>query len=723
MRWLDWSKAIALLLIALNHSVERMGIYPLIANPESNWAPLADRVAQLKPTTGSAWDVVFNAIRYPGLLGEVGVAIFVIASGLALTNSAMRRGELGADFGRRRAERIAPSWIVVHLLALVASLPVLLFVGGRAADLVAAPWDGRFWASLAGLRIFPSTIYYLVPCWWFIALLIQLYLVFPFLYRLLVKWGPNKYWYVVAGAVAVKLAGLVVFDSYLDTWARGAIFITRLPEFAFGMMAALWLAGAKSPLRNRWVLPAALVAIPIGLASSLTLVGNAWGPFLFGAGLFVVLYRVMAGLRLEGRVGRAGSWVGRHSLALFLVHQPILYVLVPGGMAGPARVLGGLAVAAALIVLAGVTFEDIVARAERTWKRWSSLEIIPRRVGAVLGVAVVVYAALVGLDALVRANDPQEALGWGERPSLIADDTLGWKLAPDQTTRLRWQSYDYTVTSNRFGFPGPAVTPAAGQLRILTLGDAFTSAEGVDTADAWPRLLDTELGGEAVVWNGAVSGYGPQQYAAVAEQLVPQLQPDVIVVGFFVNDFSDAASNLEGVQEGIGFSRADPTGLVPSLQWANLSKYLRYHVTEPLLAKVGIPNRTGYGLGQFDQFEPGNLGPDRPGYDETRQALSEIRQVAPEARLVMMLVPASIQVCGPGDLEYFPANVDLADFDLEQPQRLAESIAGSVGMEVLDLREPLRAAPQCPYQPANMHWLEAGHEIAATTLRDYLAST
>jgi len=49
---------------------------------------------------------------------------------------------------------------------------------------------------------------------------------------------------------------------------------------------------------------------------------------------------------------------------------------------------------------------------------------------------------------------------------------------PDQTTRLRWQRYDYWVTSNHLGFPGPADLPVSGDLRILALGDAFTSAEG-----------------------------------------------------------------------------------------------------------------------------------------------------------------------------------------------------------------------------------------------------
>ena len=51
----------------------------------------------------------------------------------------------------------------------------------------------------------------------------------------------------------------------------------------------------------------------------------------------------------------------------------------------------------------------------------------------------------------------------------------------------------------------------------------------------------------------------------------------------------------------------------------------------------------------------------------------------------------------------------------------ARSIAVKVGMEVLDLRTALGAAPECPYQAANMHWTEYGHEVVADAVARYLA--
>jgi hypothetical protein len=52
----------------------------------------------------------------------------------------------------------------------------------------------------------------------------------------------------------------------------------------------------------------------------------------------------------------------------------------------------------------------------------------------------------------------------------------------------------------------------------------------------------------------------------------------------------------------------------------------------------------------------------------------------------------------------------------------ARSIAVEVGIEVLDLRTALGAAPECPYQAANMHWTEYGHEVVTDAVARHLAT-
>ena len=119
------------------------------------------------------------------------------------------------------------------------------------------------------------------------------------------------------------------------------------------MLVAHWLTTEDNLLRRPSTLAASVLAIPLGIASGLTLAGNAWGPFLYGAGLFVVLYRLFESMSLEGRLAKATIWVGMNSLVLFIIHQPIVDVLMPGGVAGPIRVLGGLAVALLATLIVG----------------------------------------------------------------------------------------------------------------------------------------------------------------------------------------------------------------------------------------------------------------------------------------------------------------------------------------------------------------------------------
>ena len=52
--------------------------------------------------------------------------------------------------------------------------------------------------------------------------------------------------------------------------------------------------------------------------------------------------------------------------------------------------------------------------------------------------------------------------------------------------------------------------------------------------------LERELGGAYIeVMNFAVTGYGPNQYMAILTEYVPLFHPDIIMIGFFMNDFED----------------------------------------------------------------------------------------------------------------------------------------------------------------------------------------
>jgi peptidoglycan/LPS O-acetylase OafA/YrhL/lysophospholipase L1-like esterase len=719
LAWVDGLKAFALVWIVWNHVAERVFGFPFAANPAADWPPLQDRIAQLAPLRGHGWlDVPLNAARWIGWSGDQGVQLFLIAGGFALTWGLLARNagtQLPLrEFWRRRAARIFPLWWAVHLLFL---LPCLLI--GRGLD----PGERTFWLDLLAVRVTPYQLYYFAPAWWYVGLVVQLYAVYPLLWSALRRLGTGRFLALsLAIAFVVRGAGLLVFEGYLDAWSRGAIFITRLPEFALGMGLAAWMHAQPSTadawLRRRGTRVAALGVWMAGSALSLTLLGMTVAPFLLGTGAFGVLYVAAAN---RGR-GGVWAWMGRHSYSLFLTHQPFVAFCVPHGMdASPGRIAAGVGAALLLTVASAVTLEWAVgpgiASARRLgWRRFAV---------ALGGLAVTLIAA----EVTVRRLDPREVWGWGERASLVADDAFGWRLRPSSDTRLRWLGYDYVVHANALGFPGPepAQTHVPAGLRVLVTGDAFTSAEGVDTALAWPRLLESALGQRgagAEVLNFAVTGYGPNQEAAVVKAFVPRFRPDVVVVQMFVNDFDDALTTDQDFRQSIGFGRPDPGTWTSILALPHLRDLVKVELLEPLYARVtGTPARRGYHLGNFPALER-----DRPELEEGRRIaaarLQEIADVARGigARLVVLMVPAPGQVCDPHDLAYWPRDVDLGDgqrFDPERPQRWSGQLARAVGAEYHDLRDVLRGGP-CPYQPRNMHWTAEGHHRVAAAVAAWL---
>jgi hypothetical protein len=109
-----------------------------------------------------------------------------------------------------------------------------------------------------------------------------------------------------------------------------------------------------------------------------------------------------------------------------------------------------------------------------------------------------------------------------------------------------------------------------------------------------------------------------------------------------------------------------------------------------------------------------------------RQRLEEVRRItdANGVRLLLLLVPANVQMCGPGEINVYPRNVDFADksrYDLERPQRVLSEIAAALEIEAVDLRPVLAEAQHCLYQPRNMHWLPEAHERVAVFVADLLA--
>jgi peptidoglycan/LPS O-acetylase OafA/YrhL len=323
---LDLLKGTAILWIILNHVVEAIGDSPSIGYPVTDWPPLADRIAQLQPRDFGAWTIVGNLLRYLGWSGDHGVALFLIASGMALTWGRLRRLESRqpdhwSQFLGRRLGRLYPMWFLVHGFFMVTAL----LIGWGLS-----PLDKRTLISLLGLRLSGSTIYYFSPAWWFVTLLLQLYLIYPLLWKGLRRLGAVRFlWLSCALGWGLRLVGFYAFPNLMILWNPGVFALSRLPEFAFGMSLAVWLfedrPRAERSLQQAW--PWALAMMPFVTAAGLTRVGAVPYMALMGVLWFVVLWSLLGHLRGKGRSLLA--FMSRHSYSIYLIHHPLILNWIP----------------------------------------------------------------------------------------------------------------------------------------------------------------------------------------------------------------------------------------------------------------------------------------------------------------------------------------------------------------------------------------------------------
>jgi len=84
------------------------------------------------------------------------------------------------------------------------------------------------------------------------------------------------------------------------------------------------------------------------------------------------------------------------------------------------------------------------------------------------------------------------------------------------------------------------------------------------------------------VLNSGITWYGPNQYAAVVKHFAPIYRPDLINLGFFVNDYKDVLRRDETFRESIGFDQPSPDTLHSVLKLPHLKRPIQLELIQPL---------------------------------------------------------------------------------------------------------------------------------------------
>lgn len=345
--WVDALKAFAIIGILWNHVVEGFGSLPWFTNPANDWPDFSTRIQNILPQADN-WFI--RLLYFIGWLGDSGPGVFILLSGFGLALSTLQAAGPGiklAGFYRRRLLRIYPLYLLIHFLTVLAAF----FLFGP--YFIKLNTDTLF--SFLGLRFKDSIFFHINPSWWFIWLVLQLYAVFPFLFRLMRKAGPLWFFLLALGfTILSRGAGIagIRYSNELFSWMTGIFFGTRLAEFALGMVLAdyLWRKqdeGMPLPRLSRF-LPLSLLVYLAGLLASMVWAGTLVSNLLVTAGLCGLFYSIWQwGVR--GRLAvlrRPLIWLGVNSFGAFLLHQ------APLNWSGRLIENPGLHLAVALLIVA-----------------------------------------------------------------------------------------------------------------------------------------------------------------------------------------------------------------------------------------------------------------------------------------------------------------------------------------------------------------------------------
>ncbi|MBL8705852.1 MAG: hypothetical protein JNM30_13445 [Rhodospirillales bacterium] len=146
-----------------------------------------------------------------------------------------------------------------------------------------------------------------------------------------------------------------------------------------------------------------------------------------------------------------------------------------------------------------------------------------------LVLAEIGWRLVKGVKLGARDNLVQQALDLvrTHTGSMVHDPLIGWRLRDD----LRLAYLTTGAEGVRMNQKAAAPLRSGG---ILAVGDSFTVGSGVNDDETWPARLEALTG--RPVANAAAGAYGVDQIVLRAEQLLPVLRADTLVVGLLSQD-------------------------------------------------------------------------------------------------------------------------------------------------------------------------------------------
>ncbi len=343
-------------------------------------------------------------------------------------------------------------------------------------------------------------------------------------------------------------------------------------------------------------------------------------------------------------------------------------------------------------------------------------------------VMVSLTICLAALELVARAAIPS----WYPRYAFSADPVAGYINTPNRTFRWHGAEYDFTTTTNRFGFRDDPYEDDNRPL-VMALGDSFAWGFGVDYDQVYLTMLENSASTRII--KAGVCGYGTYHAAKILEKFGTDFKPDVVMLNFFIgNDFYENMGVRDLTISNGRFIEIPPEEASvthKTITWLRG----RVRLVEFVINKIktsprlyNIVKKAGLAgdqiIGELDLFSVEQNPQVTKAYQATQNILSNLNKSVSElgAKLTVVIIPAKSQV-DPARFERELANLrlDFDKFNLDNPNRQLIDMLDAMGIEYIDLTpgflEYRQNNPERTlYFKVDKHWNSAGHALAAEIL-------
>ena len=269
------------------------------------------------------WKMVFQIAEHPfdafhpiaSFFGHYGVHIFLFMSGYGLTKKALgyvqKHGDISwTDLWKVSLNQIAK--IVSLTLVGVSILCLYKYIAWGTLP------DAEFFTKYLVFLTFtenlrPGDFGYFVSVWWFMALIVQFYLLFPIIFK-----GLSRHAYLTLSiGVVCQLLAVSIYEPLLEQHVL--VYATPLGQMVLFMLGGYLAMGRRL---SRWIVLPLVVVLP------LTFIDPNFFHLSFVA---VTVFLMLAyGLLRERLIAsKTLLWIGGMSMFIYIVHGDLRWQVIP----------------------------------------------------------------------------------------------------------------------------------------------------------------------------------------------------------------------------------------------------------------------------------------------------------------------------------------------------------------------------------------------------------